>query len=85
MDATREQTALRPSSDYMDWEKDTATYNYDHFKTQHFLYDVKATVAGHGVQPGDLAPDFTLPATEGTLHLSELRGKLVVLHFGSPT
>lgn len=85
MQAAREQTTVSPSSDYMDWEKDTETYNYDHFRTQHFLYDVKATVAGHGVQPGELAPDFSLPATEGTLRLSELRGKPVLLHFGSPT
>lgn len=85
MQAISEQAGMRPSSDYMDWEKDAETYNYEHFRTQHFLYDVKATIAGHGVQPGDLAPDFSLPATEGTLRLSELRGKPVVLHFGSPT
>jgi len=85
MQAVSDQTAVRPSSDYMDWEKDPETYNYGHFRTQHFLYDVKATMAGHGVQPGEVAPDFDLPATEGTLRLSELRGKPVLLHFGSPT
>jgi hypothetical protein len=85
MQAMGEPSGVMPSSDYMDWQKDLATYNYDHFRTQHFLYDVKATAAGHGVQPGELAPDFSLPTTEGMLHLRGLRGKPVLLHFGSPT
>lgn len=85
MQAVREQAVVRPSSDYLDWVTDTQAYNYDHFRTQHFLYDVKATLAGHGVQPGEPAPDFELPATDGMLRLSELRGKPVLLHFGSPT
>ncbi len=33
-------------------------------------------------QPGDLAPDFTLPTDEGKpLELSSLRGRKVVLFF----
>lgn len=34
------------------------------------------------LKPGDLAPDFSLPDTEGnTVNLSDLRGKWVVLYF----
>lgn len=34
------------------------------------------------LKPGDFAPDFTLPADDGSdLTLSELRGKKVVLFF----
>ena len=34
------------------------------------------------LQPGDLAPDFTLPADDGSsVTLSELRGRKVVLFF----
>lgn len=34
------------------------------------------------LQPGDPAPDFTLPAhTGGTIHLADLAGKAVVLYF----
>jgi thioredoxin-dependent peroxiredoxin len=33
------------------------------------------------LQPGDPAPDFTLPSTEGTVRLRDLRGKKVVLYF----
>lgn len=30
---------------------------------------------------GDVAPDFTLPTDEGSVSLSELKGRLVVLYF----
>lgn len=66
--------------------QDEETYNYEHFRTGHFAYDVKATVKKLGVPPGDLAPDFPIYlASGGTLRLSELRGRPVLLHFGSPT
>jgi hypothetical protein len=61
-------------------------YNYRTFKTANFLYDLRATREGHGVQPGDPAPEFCLSTTSGgTLCLEDLRGKPVLLHFGSPT
>ena len=61
-------------------------YNYEHFRTRHLLYDARATLEKTGVQPGEPAPDFELRATNGaTVRLSDLRGKPVLLHFGSPT
>ena len=34
------------------------------------------------LNPGEAAPDFTLPATDGeTLSLADLKGKTVVLYF----
>lgn len=34
-----------------------------------------------GPQPGDIAPDFELPGTDGEFHLAEHRGRRVVLLF----
>ena len=61
-------------------------YNFDHFRTKHLVQDVVYTIESHGLQPGELAPDFELPSTDGrTIRLSELRGHPVLLHFGSYT
>jgi hypothetical protein len=61
-------------------------YNFAHFRPTHLFQDITRTVRGEGIQPGELAPDFELPrAGGGTLRLSDLRGKPVLLHFGSPT
>ncbi len=61
-------------------------YNFEHFRTKHLLSDAKATITKQGISPGALAPDFELPRVGGgTLRLSELRGRPVVLHFGSLT
>ncbi len=61
-------------------------YNYEHFKTKHFLADVKSTIKGTGIQPGDEVPDFELETTDGgRLRLSSLRGRPALLHFGSFT
>lgn len=61
-------------------------YNYHHFRTKHLLRDAHATIRGQGVRPGEFAPDFELPRADGgTLRLSELRGRPVLLHFGSRT
>ncbi|MBA2362795.1 MAG: redoxin domain-containing protein, partial [Chloroflexia bacterium] len=41
-------------------------------------------MTSRGIQPGEAAPDFELPqAGGGQLRLSDLRGKPVLLHFGS--
>ncbi len=61
-------------------------YNFEHFSSKHLLSDARATIEKRGIQPGGTAPDFDLPRADGgTLRLSELRGKPVLLHFGSFT
>lgn len=61
-------------------------YNYEHFRPKHLLADLWKTLRGEGLQPGAEAPDFEMETTEGGLvRLSELRGRPVVLRFGSFT
>ncbi len=61
-------------------------YNFEHFRTKHLLSDAQATIEKRGIQPGEVAPDFELPRVGGgTLRLSDMRGKPVLLHFGSFT
>ena len=61
-------------------------YNYEHFRPKHLLADLLKTVRGEGIGPGEMAPDFELESTEGgKLRLSDLRGRPVVLRFGSFT
>jgi hypothetical protein len=67
----------------VEWDPD---YNFEHFRTRHFVKDVTGTIEARGIRPGALAPDFELPvATRGTIRLSDLRDKPVLLHFGSVT
>ncbi len=59
-------------------------YNFEHFLTKHLLSDAQATIEERGIKPSEMAPDFELPCVGGgSLRLSELRGKPVILHFGS--
>ncbi len=59
-------------------------YNLEHFRTKHLLNDGKRTLTNEGIQPGEIAPDFELPRADGgSLRLSDLRDKPVILHFGS--
>jgi hypothetical protein len=61
-------------------------YNFDHFRAKHLLLDIQRGIANQGVTPGEMAPDFALPrAGGGSLRLSDLRGRPVLLHFGSFT
>jgi hypothetical protein len=61
-------------------------YNFQHFRTKHLLSDMQATLEQRGVPPGALAPEFELPRVDGVaVRLSELRGRPVLLHFGSFT
>jgi hypothetical protein len=61
-------------------------YNFEHFRLGQIVADAKRSIANLGVQPGTLAPDFDLPlAGGGRVQLSALRGKPVLLHFGSCT
>lgn len=66
--------------------KNAEKYNFKHFRSKHLLNDALSTIKGTGIQPGELAPNFTLPAVgDETVSLQELRGKPVLLHFGSFT
>jgi hypothetical protein len=61
-------------------------YNYERFRTRHFLADLRRVMWGEGVRPGQEAPDFELKSTEGErVRLSTLRGQPVVLRFASFT
>lgn len=61
-------------------------YNYRHFRTRHLLNDARRTAGSRGMIPGEVAPDFELPSTDGSqLRLSGLRGKPVLLTFSSYT
>lgn len=61
-------------------------YNFAHFRTIQGIRDVQRTIEARGIPPGEPAPDFTLPRTDGgELRLRSLRGQPVLLHFGSPT
>ena len=63
-----------------------AEYNYEHFRPKHLLADLWRSVKGEGLQPGSEAPDFELQSTDGDrVRLSSLRGRPVLLHFGSGT
>lgn len=61
-------------------------YNFEHFRLKHFIEDSKATIEKRGIAPGEPAPDFEMPRVGGGhLRLSNLRGRPVILHFGSFT
>ena len=61
-------------------------YNFKHFRTRHIVEDTVRTWQRQGIQPGEHAPDFELPAAGGnSLRLSSLQGRPTVLHFGSYT
>jgi hypothetical protein len=61
-------------------------YNFQHFRTKHLLSDMQATLEQRGIPPGAVAPEFELPRVDGVaVRLSELRGRPVLLHFGSFT
>ncbi len=67
-------------------EQQLREYNYERFQTKHFLADLRRAIRGEGVRPGQEAPDFELQSTGGNrIRLSALRGRPVVLHFGSIT
>ena len=70
----------------LDHQEPLDAYNFAHFRTRHLLQDGRRTLTDAGVLPGEIAPDFALPRSDGgTLRLSELRGQPVILHFGSFT
>ena len=61
-------------------------YNFEHFTTLILIEDAKRTFRSDGICAGEIAPDFELEKVGGgTMRLSDLRGKPVLLHFGSYT
>lgn len=65
---------------------DVEEYNFEHFRLKHLIQDIQRSVANAGIAPGACVPDFTLPSVAGeTFRLSDLRGKPLLLHFGSYT
>ena len=65
---------------------DERNYNFRYFPRYVLWADALRTVRRIGVQPGEPAPDFELPTSDGQfLRLSGLKGRPVVLHFGSYT
>jgi hypothetical protein len=67
-------------------ETQLGEYNYEHFRPKHLIADLLKTARGEGIGPGEEAPDFELESTEGErVRLGDLRGRPVVLRFGSFT
>lgn len=61
-------------------------YNFAHFQRRHLREDLDRTRRRAGVQPGQLAPDFTLPIVgDGEFRLSHHRSRPLLLRFGSYT
>ncbi len=61
-------------------------YNYERFRTSHVLEEASGVWRLRGPAPGSTAPDFTLPDTDGKAwRLSDHRGDIVLVHFGSYT
>lgn len=65
--------------------QDAREYNYEHFRAAHVVEEVRRLLRS-GIAPGEPAPDFDLPrAGGGSVRLSGLRGRPVLLLFASPT
>lgn len=68
------------------WKEPVDEYNYGRFAAKQLAADVRHTISAHGVRPGQPAPDFELPLVGGgTVCLHDLRGKPVLIRFGSLT
>lgn len=61
-------------------------YNYEHFRPGDIVAELTTAWRWPAVAPGAVVPDFTLPAASGaSVHLADLRGRPVLVHFGSYT
>jgi hypothetical protein len=66
--------------------RDEAAYNFSRFRRYILRADLLRTLQRYGIPPGDVAPVFTLPLASGELlSLQQMRGRPVLLHFGSFT
>jgi hypothetical protein len=64
----------------------TQEYNYGRFTVGQLAREARATIGRLGVAPGEMAPDFELPRVQGgTVRLSALRGRPVLMRFVSWT
>lgn len=70
----------------LETRKPPEEYNFEHFTTGVLIDDAKRTIRANGICAGEIAPDFELPKVGGgTIRLSDLRGRQVLMHFGSYT
>jgi hypothetical protein len=68
----------------VDESEQSKLYNFEHFRRDILLRDAQRILESRGIRPGERAPDFELSrAGGGSLRLSDLRGRPVILHFGS--
>jgi hypothetical protein len=82
---TREPAGTIERREHEDWLSGH-DYNFEHFRTRHLLLDADGTLTTRGIAPGERAPDFELPAVGGgAIRWSDLRGRPILLHFGSAT
>jgi AhpC/TSA family len=76
----------RQQFEALDTKFGTDEYNFEHFRFEHFVWDLKQTLTKGGIRPGSPAPDFELPRVGGgVVRLRDLRDKPVLLRFGSFT
>jgi hypothetical protein len=81
-----DQPPLDRSARLVAWLDPPEEFNFQHFRPRHMAAELLRTARADGVPPGHEAPDFELETTEGgRLRLSDLRGRPVLLHFGSYT
>jgi len=70
--------------DELEARKPPEEYNFEYFTTSILIDDAKRTIFANGICAGEIAPDFELPKVGGgTIRLSDLRGRPVLMHFGS--
>ncbi len=78
--------SARPRFDALQRRLPAEAYNYGHFGRDQLRFEVAQVIDGPWLRPGQPAVDFELPlARGGTLRLSGLLDRPVLLHFTSFT
>jgi hypothetical protein len=84
--AVPDEAAASWSARLVEWLDPSDAFNFRHFRPRHMAAELLRTVRSDGILPGHEAPDFDLETTDGgRLRLRDLRGRPVLLHFGSYT